>query len=176
MLSNPLRPGMPVDLPTPYRKGAPHYNRPSHEPRTMPLLPSGPTDGTNRKGYCRFSQSYERPEYPQRPMVRPFRAPYSHLLNTTRTLYSTYALRRAPSKRWAATQSPRKPECRNARKSGWGDLWVLGAKALTNRNTKIGGGSRKTISKCVTIKDPHGDGVRAIVKDKTITFLKVKKR
>ncbi|KAG0638813.1 hypothetical protein HOY80DRAFT_1046688 [Tuber brumale] len=77
---------------------------------------------------------------------------------------------------WAATQNPRKPECRHARKSGWGDLWVLRAKARTSRNIKIGSGSRKTISKFVTIKDPHGDGVRAIAKDKTTTFLKVKKR
>ncbi|KAG0640718.1 hypothetical protein HOY80DRAFT_1116562 [Tuber brumale] len=54
-------------------------------------------------------------------------------------------------------------------------LWALGPKAPTSRNIKIGAGSRKTMSKFVRIKDPHGDGVRAIVKDKTTTFLKVKK-
>ncbi|KAG0634075.1 hypothetical protein HOY80DRAFT_1061537 [Tuber brumale] len=35
---------------------------------------------------------------------------------------------------------------------------------------------RKTISKFVAIKDPHHDGVTAIVKDKTSTFLKAKKK
>ncbi|KAG0634879.1 hypothetical protein HOY80DRAFT_1058588 [Tuber brumale] len=60
------------------------------------------------------------------------------------------------------------------RNSEWGDLWALGAKARTSRNIKIYGG-RRTMSKLVAIKDAHGDGVRAIVKDKAITFLEAKK-
>ncbi|KAG0640483.1 hypothetical protein HOY80DRAFT_958575 [Tuber brumale] len=32
------------------------------------------------------------------------------------------------------------------------------------------------MSKFVAIKDPHGDGVRTMVKDKTTTFLKAKKK
>ncbi|KAG0643057.1 hypothetical protein HOY80DRAFT_1098725 [Tuber brumale] len=49
-------------------------------------------------------------------------------------------------------------------------------KARTSQNLKIGGRSRKQMSKFVIIKNPHGDRVRAIVKDETTTFRKVKKK
>ncbi|CUS13830.1 unnamed protein product, partial [Tuber aestivum] len=62
--------------------------------------------------------------------------------------------------RWVVPQSFGKLEYREARKSGRGDLWALGVKAGTNRNIKIGGDRRNTMSKFVTIKDPHRDGVR----------------
>ncbi|PWW72196.1 hypothetical protein C7212DRAFT_348900 [Tuber magnatum] len=75
----------------------------------------------------------------------------------------------------AVLKSRRKLEYRDARNSRWGDLWALGAKARISRNVKICGGSRKTMSKFIAIKDPHGDGVRTIVKDKTTTFLETKK-
>ncbi|PWW72195.1 hypothetical protein C7212DRAFT_367193 [Tuber magnatum] len=73
--------------------------------------------------------------------------------------------------RWVVPQSLGKLEYRDAKKGGWGDLWALGAKARTSQDIKIGGSSRKAMSKFVTI-----NGVRAIVKDKTTTFLKAKKK
>ncbi|KAG0636741.1 hypothetical protein HOY80DRAFT_1053618 [Tuber brumale] len=68
-----------------------------------------------------------------------------------------------------------KLEYRDARKNGWGDLWALGAKARTSRNLKFYGRSKKTMSKFVAVEGPHGDGVEAIVKDKTTIFLEAKK-
>ncbi|KAG0129442.1 hypothetical protein HOY82DRAFT_610678 [Tuber indicum] len=41
--------------------------------------------------------------------------------------------------------------------------------------SKIDGGNRKTKSKFVAIKRPHGDGVRAVVNDKPAAFQKAKK-
>ncbi|CUS15850.1 unnamed protein product, partial [Tuber aestivum] len=40
-------------------------------------------------------------------------------------------------KYWAVPKSLRKLGCRDARNSGWGDLWALGAKARISRNIKI---------------------------------------
>lgn len=45
-------------------------------------------------------------------------------------------------------------------------------KSSTRWNIKIGNGNKKVKSKLITIMDPHGDRVRAIIKDKTTTFLK----
>ncbi|RPA90031.1 hypothetical protein L873DRAFT_1795737 [Choiromyces venosus 120613-1] len=73
-------------------------------------------------------------------------------------------------------KSLRKLEYSDARKSGWDDFWTLGANACTSRNIKIDGGSMKAMSKFVTIKDPSGTRVTTIVKDKTTTFLRVKKK
>ncbi|CUS14500.1 unnamed protein product, partial [Tuber aestivum] len=78
--------------------------------------------------------------------------------------------------RWIVPWSLGKFEYRDARKSRWGDLWALGAKTRTKRNINIGGDGGKVMSKLVAIKDPHGDGVRAIVKDKTPVYLKNRKR
>ncbi|CUS15846.1 unnamed protein product, partial [Tuber aestivum] len=47
-----------------------------------PMFPSGPTDGTNRKDYCCFSQRYEHPSYLQRLMDESSRkknSPYEDL-------------------------------------------------------------------------------------------------
>ncbi|KAG0634881.1 hypothetical protein HOY80DRAFT_1140351 [Tuber brumale] len=59
----------------------------------------------------------------------------------------------APSSDVVVPQSLGKLEYRDARKSGWGDLWALGVKACTTRNIKIGGGSRKTMSKKRQVKE-----------------------
>ncbi|KAG0125936.1 hypothetical protein HOY82DRAFT_615821 [Tuber indicum] len=40
----------------------------------------------------------------------------------------------------------------------------------------LDGAGRKNMSKSVAFKDPHGDGVRAIVKNKTTIFLKARKK
>ncbi|KAG0632902.1 hypothetical protein HOY80DRAFT_1141801 [Tuber brumale] len=62
---------------------------------------------------------------------------------------------------WVVSKILRKLQYRDTWKRGWGNLWALGAKAPTGRNIKIVGGSRKTMSKFVAIKDPHGDGKQA---------------
>ncbi|CUS11652.1 unnamed protein product [Tuber aestivum] len=49
----------------------------------MPL-PSGPTDGTNREGYCRFSQRYERPGYLQRLMDESSKGKKTMKISSTR--------------------------------------------------------------------------------------------
>ncbi|KAG0129275.1 hypothetical protein HOY82DRAFT_610918 [Tuber indicum] len=78
--------------------------------------------------------------------------------------------------RWVVPMSPGKSEYREVGKSGASDLWALGAKARTNKNIKVGGGRRKNMSILAAIKKPHGDGVRAIVRDKTTSFPKAKKK
>ncbi|KAG0635192.1 hypothetical protein HOY80DRAFT_1094645 [Tuber brumale] len=79
-------------------------------------------------------------------------------------------------KRWVTPKSSRKPEFRDVRKSGWGDLWALRAKSRTRRNIKIGDGNKKVKSKLIAIMDPHGDGARAIIRGKTTAFLKARRK
>ncbi|KAG0643316.1 hypothetical protein HOY80DRAFT_1094251 [Tuber brumale] len=79
-------------------------------------------------------------------------------------------------KRWVVPESLGKPEFRDAGKSGCGDLWALGAKSRTRWNITIGDGNESLMSKLIPIKDLHGDGVRAIVKDKTTTPLWPRRR
>ncbi|KAG0128341.1 hypothetical protein HOY82DRAFT_621998 [Tuber indicum] len=89
-------------------------------------------------------------------------------------LYPTYALLQVPSN---TGFSPRAAE-------NWGTVirgraeWVIAGRLetkLAQSGTKVDGGNRKTDPKFLAIKGPHGYGVRAIVKDKTTTFLKAKK-
>ncbi|KAG0634135.1 mitochondrial small ribosomal subunit Rsm22-domain-containing protein [Tuber brumale] len=204
-----------------------------------PMFATGPTDGTRRKDYCRFSQRYERPGYLQRLMEESsknhedleysyvaFRRGVDHRTDTKNKIsptiddfgitpvsgepntpaqnpYTASQLRNysltlpriilPPIKRdghvildvctptgsierWVVPKSLGKPEFRDARKSGWGDLWALGAKSRNKRNIKIGDGKKRFMSKLIAIKDPHGDGVRAIVKDKRTTLLKAQKK
>ncbi|KAG0640716.1 hypothetical protein HOY80DRAFT_1008872 [Tuber brumale] len=115
----------------------------------------------NRKDYCRFSQRYERPGYLQKLMdERLWHSPLQPQPDTP--IQTSYIMQQLCNY--------------NLRKNRWGDLWVLGAKARTSRNIKIGGRGRETMSTFVAIKDPHGDGVRTIIKNKTTTFLKAKKK
>ncbi|KAG0130299.1 mitochondrial small ribosomal subunit Rsm22-domain-containing protein [Tuber indicum] len=223
----------------PIEKGPGAIIAPCTNHEECPMFISGPTDGTQRKDYCRFSQRYERPGYLQRLMEEPsknhenleysfvaFRRGVDHRTDTknkisptiddygitpvdgepdtpVQSLYSASQLRNysltlpriilQPIKSqghvilnvctptgsiesWTVSNSLGKLEYREARKSGWGDLWALGAKSRTRRNVKIGNGNKKLKSKWVAIMDPYGDGVRAIVKDRTTTFLKARKK
>ncbi|KAG0138539.1 mitochondrial small ribosomal subunit Rsm22-domain-containing protein [Tuber indicum] len=223
----------------PIEKGPGAIIAPCTNHEQCPMFVSGPTDGTQRKDYCRFSQRYERPGYLQELMEESsknhedleysyvaFRRGVDHRTDTKNKIsptiddfgiipvdgephmpvqspYTVSQLRNhclalpriilPPIKRdghvildvctptgfierWVVPKSAGKLEFRDARKSGWGDLWALGAKSRTRRNIKIGGGNKRFKSKLVAIKDPHGDGVRAIFKDKTTAFLKAQKK
>ncbi|KAG0642373.1 hypothetical protein HOY80DRAFT_950529, partial [Tuber brumale] len=72
-LSNPPQPGVPVASPTFLSKRIPALQLPLHNPRKMPLFPSGPTGDTNRTDYCSFLQRYECRGYLQRVMDEPFK-------------------------------------------------------------------------------------------------------
>ncbi|KAG0638992.1 hypothetical protein HOY80DRAFT_1016142 [Tuber brumale] len=74
--------------------------------------------------------------------------------------------------RWVVPKSLVKSEFGDARKRGWGDLWVLGAESGAGRTMGIGDGNTRLKRELIAIEDPYGDGVMAIVKDKTAALLK----
>ncbi|KAG0634132.1 hypothetical protein HOY80DRAFT_1140904 [Tuber brumale] len=155
------------------------------------MFVSGPTDGTRRKDYCRFSQRYERPGCSERLMDgfgitpadgapdTPVQTPHtaSQLLDYSLTpprmalppikrgehVIPDVGTTTGSIKRWVVSKSLGKSESRGARKRRWGDLWALGAKSRARQSIKIGDGNKRLMSKSIAIKGPHGDGVRAIV-------------
>ncbi|KAG0638659.1 hypothetical protein HOY80DRAFT_1137409 [Tuber brumale] len=139
-----------------------------------PIFVSGPTDGPQRKYYCRFTHSksihnvttlqlQSSPPTHHLPLIKC----RGHVILDVCTLPDS-------TKRWVTHKSSGKPEFRDVRKSGWGDLWALRAKSRTRQNLKIGDGNKKVKSKLIAIMDPHGDGARAIIRGKTTAFLKAR--
>ncbi|PUU82708.1 mitochondrial small ribosomal subunit Rsm22-domain-containing protein [Tuber borchii] len=224
----------------PIEKGPGAIIAPCTNHEQCPMFAFGPTDGTRRKEYCRFSQRYARPRYMRNLMNKqvkdhedleysyvafrrgvdhradtknkinpaiedfgtipvdddehytPIQSPYTmpQLRNYSLTLPRVVfpPIKRdghviidvcTPTgviERWTVPQSFGKVEYKDARKSRWGDLWALGAKTRVKRNLKIGNDNEKCMSRLIAIRDPFGDGVKAIVKDKTPTFLKGRKK
>ncbi|KAG0641277.1 hypothetical protein HOY80DRAFT_1113525, partial [Tuber brumale] len=67
---------------------------------------------------------------------------------------------------WVVAKCLRKPEFRVAEKSGWTDLWALGAKSRTKENIKMGNDNKRLKSKFIATMDPHGDEKKLEVRER----------